>query len=408
MSNTRSPLLRSRMRLVNEAVARGDTVAEGLALTGDYFPALLREVVDVGEHTGHLAEVFKHLAEHYEEQLRLKRAFTSSIAWPCIQLTLSLIVVGIMILVSGAIGAMGGRGPTDILGLGLVGPSGFIIYCLTLATIAVGAFLFIQAARRGLAWTEPVQKLVLALPGVGQPLRTIALAQMAWTMELTLEAGMDLLKAIPLSLRSTHNAYYTQHTDQMMRTIRAGHEINEALAESGAFSLRISHRRRGGRAQRPIARGDEESRPRVSRGAPPRRANPDGHGRLGRMGGDGPGDRRHYLQDGHANVRSLRADDQRAGEVARGCPPAGDEGCNSAAQGLLVAAFGQFADVAQRVFHIRGGYAYLAPLAIALREQHELVKAFGFFQPAPRTHAQRPIAHRLLQNGVQSTRMCAA
>ena len=235
MSNTRSPLLRSRMRQINEAVARGDTVAEGLALTGDYFPALLREVVDVGEHTGHLAEVFKHLAEHYEEQLRLKRAFTSSIAWPCIQLTLSLIVVGIMILVSGAIGAMGGRGPTDILGLGLVGPSGFVIYCLTLATIAVGAFLFIQAARRGLAWTEPVQKLVLALPGVGQPLRTIALAQMAWTMELTLEAGMDLLKAIPLSLRSTHNAYYTQHTDQMMRTIRAGHEINEALTESGAF-----------------------------------------------------------------------------------------------------------------------------------------------------------------------------
>jgi type IV pilus assembly protein PilC len=234
-SNTRSPMLRARMRQINDAVARGDSVAEGLDLTGEYFPGLLREMVVVGEHTGHLAEIFKHLAEHYEEQLRLRRTFVSSIAGPCIQFSLALVVVGIMILVSGAIGAMGGRGPTDILGLGLVGPSGFVIYCLILGTVAAGGLFLFHAARRGLAWTEPMQKLVLALPGVGQPLRIIALAQMAWTMELTLEAGMDLLKAIPLSLRSTHNAYYTQHTEQMMRTIRGGHEIHEALTESGAF-----------------------------------------------------------------------------------------------------------------------------------------------------------------------------
>jgi type II secretory pathway component PulF len=44
-----------------------------------------------------------------------------------------------------------------------------------------------------------------------------------------------LLKAMALSLRSTHNAYYTQHTDHVLRTLRSGREIHEALSETGAF-----------------------------------------------------------------------------------------------------------------------------------------------------------------------------
>jgi type II secretory pathway component PulF len=234
-SNTLAPVLRAKLREIQTAVAKGDTVTEGLARTGDYFPPLLAEMVEVGEHTGHLAEVFRRLADHYEEQMRLRRLFLSSIAWPVIQLVLAIVVIGIMILVLGAISSMRPGQTTDILGLGLIGPSGFAIYCMFIATAAGGLFLVYQAARRGLAWTEPVQKIVLQLPGAGAPLRTISLAQMAWTMELTLDSGMDLLKAMALSLRSTHNAFYTQHTDQVLRALRSGREIHEVLGDTGAF-----------------------------------------------------------------------------------------------------------------------------------------------------------------------------
>ena len=230
-----SPILRAKVRTISEAIARGDTVAEGLAATGDYFPPLLAEMVNVGENTGHLAEVFRHLADHYEEKLRLRRQFQSSITWPVIQLVLAVVIIGVMILVQGIIGSTRGSQPLDIIGLGLSGTAGFITYCVFIGAIAAGLFFLYQATRRGLAWTEPVQKIVLALPGVGAPLRTISLAQLAWTMELTQDAGMDLLKAMKLSLASTHNAYYTQHTDQVLRALRSGREIHEALADTGAF-----------------------------------------------------------------------------------------------------------------------------------------------------------------------------
>jgi type IV pilus assembly protein PilC len=70
---------------------------------------------------------------------------------------------------------------------------------------------------------------------VGAPVQTLALARLAWSLHLTGETGMSLLRALPLSLRSTHNAHYTDHTDGILRSVRAGNEISEALAETGAF-----------------------------------------------------------------------------------------------------------------------------------------------------------------------------
>jgi type II secretory pathway component PulF len=233
--NTRRPVLRSYLREINDAVAKGDTFTEGLARTDKYFPPLLAEMVNVGEQTGHLAEVFRHLADHYAEQLRLRRSFLSSIVWPCVQLCLAIAIIGVMILVFGAIGSATGGQSVDILGLGLSGPTSFVIYWFLVGTVAVGGFFVFHAARRRLAWTEPLQKLVLLIPGPGSPLRTIALGQMAWTMDLTLDAGMDLLKAMQLAIDSTRNAYYTQHTEQILRAIRAGREVHEALSDTGAF-----------------------------------------------------------------------------------------------------------------------------------------------------------------------------
>ena len=40
MANTRKPLLKSKLTDVYQAVARGNSIAEGFARTGDYFPPL--------------------------------------------------------------------------------------------------------------------------------------------------------------------------------------------------------------------------------------------------------------------------------------------------------------------------------------------------------------------------------
>ena len=70
---------RDHFAAIREDVARGESLADALAARGAYFPAIFREMVDVGEQTGHLSEVFAQLADHYEGQDRMRRTFLAAI-----------------------------------------------------------------------------------------------------------------------------------------------------------------------------------------------------------------------------------------------------------------------------------------------------------------------------------------
>lgn len=235
-SGRMTPALRRAMEDVSAAVGRGETLTDALAETGSFFPGLFLELTAVGEQTGKLAEVLKRLAEHYEHQLKLRRAFLSAIAWPMLQLGAAICVIGALIYLMGALELKTEDGKQiDLLGFGLVGASGVAIYFVVIFALSAAIAVTVQAIRRGMVWTRPVQHLLLHLPVLGRQLQTLSLAQLAWTMHLTFEAGMDLLPALPLCLRSTRNARYTDHIGDVLAAVRSGQEISEAFTETRAF-----------------------------------------------------------------------------------------------------------------------------------------------------------------------------
>lgn len=225
---------RERFRTVNEAVHRGESMAAALAATGDFFPPLLRELIEVGEKGGHLSEVFAQLAEHYEGQLELRRTFLAAIAWPLIELTAAVVIIGCLIAALGVIESITGS-RVDPLGLDLVGVPGLIKYAAFLATVGVLFFLILQGIRRGLVWTRPIQRGVLRLPALGKALQTVALARMAWALHLTLNTEMDVHRALRLSLRATRNGRYTDQIEPIEKEITAGNSIYEAFLAAGCF-----------------------------------------------------------------------------------------------------------------------------------------------------------------------------
>ncbi|HWC89682.1 MAG TPA: type II secretion system F family protein [Pirellulales bacterium] len=228
--------VRMQLERVREAVATGYSLQDALALTGNFFPPFFHEMVAVGEQTGHAAEIFRHLAEHYDHQVRLKRAFLQAITWPMVQLAAALGIVAILIWVMGFINARNPRGqPIDILGFGLIGTPGLLRYAALLAGVALVLVALYECTRRGMFWTGPIERAVLRVPVLGPALRTLALARLAWSLQLTYGVGMDLQRALELSLRSTQNRYYTDHCEDVVRSMRRGQQISEALAATGVF-----------------------------------------------------------------------------------------------------------------------------------------------------------------------------
>ena len=227
--------LQCHLRTIAEAVNRGDTLADALVATGDFFPALFREMVELGEQTGHVDTVLDQLAEHYENQAGMRRTFWGAITWPLVQLGLAVLIVGFLIWIMGVIHDATGSQAIDILGLGLVGNQGLAIYVVFVAGIGALVWLVVRAVCRGLVWTRPIQRVMLRVPGIGNPLRTIALARLAWSMHVTINAGMDIRRALKLSLRSTQNARYTDHIPAIDAEISAGNSIHEAFSRTGDY-----------------------------------------------------------------------------------------------------------------------------------------------------------------------------
>jgi type IV pilus assembly protein PilC len=181
-----------------------------------------------------LGEVFAQLAEHYEGQVQRRRSFLAAIAWPALQLGAALTIIGFLVWIMGFIGQTTGT-TIDPRGFGLIGNRGLAIYSAVLVVAGAVLFVCIRAASRGAVWTRPVQRGVLRLPVLGPALQTVALARLAWSMHLTMHAGMDVRRALRLSLRSTGNARYTDQIAGIDAEIAGGNSIYAAFCAAGCF-----------------------------------------------------------------------------------------------------------------------------------------------------------------------------
>lgn len=232
-----APLHRHQLAIVSQRIGEGESTAEALAACGGYFPPLACDLVDVGERTGRLDEVLLLLAEHYEHLLELRRVFLFGILWPAIQLGAAIGIIGMLIGILGAIGAKDFDGhPVDVLGLGFVGTSGVIAYLFLVGLLLGGITVLSMALLRGWLGPGPMQ-VAMRVPVVGHCLQTAALSRFAWTLSMSLDAGLDAMRALRLAMRSTQNIYYTVHHATAESVLQEGREFHEALRATGVFPV---------------------------------------------------------------------------------------------------------------------------------------------------------------------------
>jgi len=224
-----------QLELVVAKLNSGAALPQALASTGDYFPPLFRQMVEVGDVSGQLDVTYKRLAQHYDRTLAAKKAFMGQLAWPMFQFGIAVLVVGLLIWIMGMLPTAPGGEPTDILGLGLIGNSGLFKYVNGLIVVGIVVFLLIEALRRGAAWIQPLQHAVVQIPVVGQAFQTLALARFTWAFQLVLGTSMDLRKALPLVLDATGNHYYSRFGPEVAMRIEQGQDISSALAMTGVF-----------------------------------------------------------------------------------------------------------------------------------------------------------------------------
>lgn len=226
---------------INVQISAGHEISAAMREQGRTFPELMIDMIEMSEGTGSLPEVLTHLAEHYENNLRLRREFVSSIAWPMIQLVAAVLIIALLILIFGMIPDNPGGPNIRQLTFGLAGVSGALIWLSgTLGSVVLLWFGY-QIAIRMFAAKRVLDPLWLRVPVLGTCLRSFAIARFSWAYYLTQQSGMPMVRSLTASLKATNNGAFQGATPLICAGIREGEDLSVVLEASHLFPEEYMH-----------------------------------------------------------------------------------------------------------------------------------------------------------------------
>jgi type II secretory pathway component PulF len=178
-----------------------------------------------GEQSGGLPEVFAELEKHFRLVQKLQRQLWSQLTWPIFELVVGVLVVSVMLLVLGALGAS-----FDPIGLGTGVPGALAFAGLIFGAVGllVGVFLFLRRK-------PSTERFLLSKPVIGPCLMALALQRFSVALRLTSGTGMPIARALQLSLRATGNVTFVAATDAVVHAVEKGEELTRALERGRVF-----------------------------------------------------------------------------------------------------------------------------------------------------------------------------
>lgn len=215
------------------ALGQGSSIADALEAEKTAFPPMFLSLVKVGESTGQLAEIFGELEKYYQLELQLRRQFRGQIIMPLIQFVAAVLVMAGLIYI---LGILAKDGKPMLTFFGLSGASGSLAFLATVfGSCTLGWILFLLMARlaRQQAWRD---SLLLGLPVLGPCVNALVMSRFTLALQLTLDTGLAITRALRLSLNATGNAHFAGRADQVVLALKNGETLHEALRASKLFS----------------------------------------------------------------------------------------------------------------------------------------------------------------------------
>jgi type IV pilus assembly protein PilC len=241
-SNSRDSRLTESVKAVAVQVNKGDDLTHAFRSQEGRYPPLFLDLLNVGELTGSVPEIFDALAEFYEASTKRMQEFRSQIAWPVMQLVAAVLIIGLLIFILGIIGESSpGQEPNDILGLGLIGTSGAVKWftmCFGSAGMVWVGYIFVT---RSTAGREALHPFLMTLPGIGYCMRSFAIARFSWCFALTQQAGMSIQPSLEASMKATANGAFIASTDNVWMQVREGETLTDALKSTRLFPVEYLH-----------------------------------------------------------------------------------------------------------------------------------------------------------------------
>lgn len=229
-------------RVINDVL---ETLDSGLELSAalkrhpKVFPNLYVSMVQVGEATGTMQEVFLQLAKYLELEKDTRDRIKAAMRYPAFvvtAITVAVFVINMFVIPAFARVFASMRADLPWATQVLIATSQFTLayWLMLLAALIVAIFavrIYVRTAEGRYRW----HRLKLRIPVVGGIFYRAALGRFARSLAVTMRAGVPLVQGMTVVSRAVDNEYVGERILQMRDGVERGETIGRTAAATGMF-----------------------------------------------------------------------------------------------------------------------------------------------------------------------------
>ncbi len=232
--------LKKSLSALNRDLIGGRSLTQAMGDQPKIYNSLFVSMINVGENTGRLEDVFFQLAEYFTLEQETRKRITSAMRYPFmviifIGVAIAILNIWVIPVFSTMFGKFGVELPltTRIL----IGTSAFFVsYWPYMLGFVVALPFVIRRALKIKKVRYHWDRLKLKIPVIGSILRRALLGRFCRSFSLMLKAGVQLNMALTLVASAIDNRFLEERVNAMRREIEHGNSLATVAMQSNMFT----------------------------------------------------------------------------------------------------------------------------------------------------------------------------
>lgn len=232
--------MRSALWALHRDLEAGQLLSQALQSQPKIFPSLFGQLVEAGERTGQLPQMFGHLAHTLQWQSALTTQVRQGLTYP--GLLCLMVIIAAYVMLTFLVPQLSGF----LLSLGQTLPwSTQLLLHLSAAVTTYGGWWLLGwlvllsglglAVRRSDTHRVLLDRLLLKLPVIGKLLQQLLLARVCRYLGLMYQAGIPLLQALQWCQPLLGNRAIERALADIQQQVEAGETLASSFAATGQF-----------------------------------------------------------------------------------------------------------------------------------------------------------------------------
>jgi type IV pilus assembly protein PilC len=239
-----NPSFKSVLEQVRGDVEAGCTLSDAMSRHPRVFDPLYTNMIAAGEAGGILDTILQRLAQYIEKIVKLKRALRSAMIYPCVILSIAVIVVGIILWkVIPVFRTLfeGFRVQLPLLTRIVLALSSFVESYIFFLVLGVGIALFgLRSYYKTDSGRHVIDRLLLRIPILGEVFRKIGVARFTRTLATLLTSGVSILEGLDITARTAGNAILEDVVHRIRKNIEEGKTMTDPMKQSNFFPAMVT------------------------------------------------------------------------------------------------------------------------------------------------------------------------